>query len=134
MEAFLGKVSPAISFPKRNSHLESIRAQMTALAKVFRGPAGAMAKSLLGEAQFDAELAEAFRERWIAPRRDMARASLQAAIQNGELRPNLDLDETLDALYGGLYYRLMIGSGPITDAYVEGIFSQVTDGLRPQKR
>jgi hypothetical protein len=42
--------------------------------------------------------------------------------------PNQSTD-SVDALYGGLYYRLMIGSGPLSDACVRGIFSAVLDGL-----
>jgi len=130
MEAFLFKIGPGIEFPRNPSYVESIRLQMLALAKAFRGPYGSMIKALLGEAQFDAELADAFRTRWIAPRREAAKAVLQSAKGNRELRPDVDLDQALDALYGGLYYRLMIGSGPLSDACVRGIFSAVMDGLR----
>ena len=130
MEAFLFKIGPGIEFPRKPCYVESIRLQMLALAKAFRGPYGTMIKALLGEAQFDAELAEAFRTRWIAPRREAAKEVLQSAIGNKELRPDVDLDQALDALYGGLYYRLMIGSGPLSDACVRGIFSAVLDGLR----
>ena len=130
MEAFLFRIGPGIEFPRKPSYVESIRLQMLALAKAFRGPFGSMIKALLGEAQFDAELAEAFRTRWIAPRRVAAKEVLQSAVGNNELRPDVDLDQALDALYGGLYYRLMIGSGPLSDACVRGIFSAVMDGLR----
>src|ERR1700709_1302672 len=130
MEAFLLKIGPGIEFPRKDSYVESIRLQMLALAKAFRGPFGSIIKALLGEAQFDAELAEAFRTRWIAPRREAAKAVIQSAIRNKELRPYIDLDQALDALYGGLYYRLMIGSGRLSDACVRGIFSAVLDGLR----
>ena len=130
MEAFLFKIGPGIAFPRRPSYVESIRLQMLALAKAFRGPFGAMIKALLGEAQFDAELAEAFRTRWITPRREAAKEVIQSAIRNKELRPDVDLDQALDALYGWLYYRLMIGSGPLSDACVREIFSAVLDGLR----
>ena len=130
MEAFLFRIGPGIEFPRRSTYVESIRLQMLALAKAFRGPFGSMIKALLGEAQFDAELAEAFRTRWISPRREAAKEVIQSAIRNKELRPDVDLDQALDALYGGLYYRLMIGSGPLSDACVRGIFSAVLDGLR----
>jgi len=133
MEAFLFKIGPGIAFPRNSSYVESIRLQMLALAKAFRGPFGAMIKALLGEAQFDAELAEAFRTRWIAPRREAAKDVLQSAIRNKELRSEVNLDQALDALYGWLYYRLMIGSGPISDACVREIFSAVLDGLRVRK-
>ena len=133
MEAFLLKVGPGNEFPRKPSYVESIRLQMLALAKAFRGPFGAMIKALLGEAQFDAELAEAFRTRWITPRREAAKKVLQSAIRNKELRPDVNLDQALDALYGWLYYRLMIGSGPLSDACVREIFSAVLDGLRVRK-
>jgi AcrR family transcriptional regulator len=130
MEAFLFRIGPGIEFPKRTSYVESIRLQMLVLAKAFRGPFGSMIKALLGEAQFDAELAEAFRARWIAPRREAAKEVIRSAIRNKELRPDVNLDQALDALYGWLYYRLMIGSGPISDTCVREIFSVVLDGLR----
>ena len=130
MEAFLFRIGPGIEFPRKPRYVESSRLQMLALAKAFRGPFGSMIKALLGEAQFDAELAEAFRTRWITPRREAAKAVIQSAIRNKELRPDIDLDQALDALYGWLYYRLMIKSGPLSDACVRGIFSAVLDGLR----
>jgi AcrR family transcriptional regulator len=129
MDAFLSRIGPGIEFPRKPRYVESIRLQMLALAKAFRGPFGSMIKALLGEAQFDGELAEAFRTRWITPRREAAKEVIQAAIRNKELRADIDLDQALDALYGGLYYRLMIGSGPLSDACVRGIFSAVMDGL-----
>ena len=129
MDAFLFRIGPGIEFPRKPSYVESIRLQMLALAKAFRGPFGSIIKALLGEAQFDGELAEAFRTRWIAPRREAAKEVIQAAIRNKELRADIDLDQALDALYGWIYYRLMIGSGPLSDACVRGIFSAVMDGL-----
>src|SRR5258708_6532758 len=130
MEAFLFRIGPGIEFPRKPSYVESIRLQMLALAKAFRGPFGSMIKALLGEAQFDAELAEAFRTRWITPRREAAKEVIRSAIRNKELRSDVDLDQALDALYGWLYYRLMIGSGPRSDACVREIFSAVLDGFR----
>jgi AcrR family transcriptional regulator len=38
MEAFLFKIGPGIEFPRNPSYVESIRLQMLALAKAFRGP------------------------------------------------------------------------------------------------
>src|ERR1700738_1319070 len=60
MEAFLFRIGPGIAFPKRRIYEESMRLKVPALAKAFRGPFGWMIKALLGEAQFDVELAEAF--------------------------------------------------------------------------
>ncbi len=134
MDAFVFRIGPCIGFPPSDDHIGSIRKQMLALAKAFRGPAGTMIKALLGEAQFDVELAEAFRKHWLLPRREIAIAAVHVAINSGELRADVDVQVTLDALYGGLYYRLLTGSGPLSDTYVEGLFSHVIEGLRAVPR
>ena len=131
MDAFAFRIGPHISFPKQQDPLESIRRQMLSLARAFRGPAGTMVKALLAEAQFDQELAKAFLQQWLLPRREAGTAALQDAIQSGQLRANLSIPETLDILYGGLYYRLMTGYGAISAAYVETVFSQVLRGSQP---
>lgn len=38
-------------------------------------------------------------------------------IQPGELRPDLDIDVAMDALYGALYYRLLISGQALTPGY-----------------
>ena len=131
MDAFAFRIGPHISFPKQQDPLESIRQQMLSLARAFRGPAGTMVKALLAEAQFDQELAKAFLKIWLLPRREAATAALQDAIQSGQLRADLSIPETLDILYGGLYYRLMTGYGAISAAYVETVFAQVLQGSQP---
>lgn len=133
MDAFAFRIGPHISFPKQQDPLENIRRQMLSLAKAFRGPAGTMVKALLAEAQFDQELAKAFLKHWLLPRRKAATAALQDAIRSGQLRADLSIPETLDILYGGLYYRLMTRSGAISTAYVETVFSQVLRGSQPVK-
>jgi AcrR family transcriptional regulator len=132
MDAFALRISPKIAFPHSEDPTESIRLQMLALARAFRGPAGTMIKALLGEAQFDPELADAFRRHWLLPRRQAATEAIQAAIDSGMLRPDIDIQQTLDALYGGLYYRLLTGIGPLSNSYMEGIFTHVMKGVRAE--
>jgi hypothetical protein len=116
-------------FPATKKATDSIRLQMRSMAKAFRGQDGAVVKALLGEAQFDAELATAFRERWTLPRRKLALAVLQRAVSQGELRSDLDLEATIDLLYAPMYYRLQMGTAPLADAYIDEIFHQVIEGL-----
>ena len=130
MDAFLEEIGPAIPFPPTARAADSIRLQMRALAKAYRGRFGALIKAILGEAQFDPELAEAFRERWIRPRRQLAKATFREGILNGEFRSDLDIDTAIDALYGGIYYRVQTGSGPLSAAYVDELFEYVLRGIQ----
>lgn len=129
MDAFLAEVGPGTGFPPAPRALDRIRMQMEAQSKAFRGKYGVLIKSLLGEAQFDPELAEAFRERWIMPRRRLARKVLEEAIQQGDLRDDIDIEAAIDTLYAPIYYRLQIQTGPITEKYVDGVLGQVMAGL-----
>jgi AcrR family transcriptional regulator len=130
MDAFLALVGPGTKFPKRPRALDSLKQQMRLQARFFRGPYGKMIKAFLGEAQFDPELSEAFRERWINPRREMTREVLRAAIRQGDLRPKNDLEAMIDMLYGPIYYRLQIETGPIDDAFADTVFAQAMEGLK----
>lgn len=133
MDAFLAEVGPGTGYPPAPRALDRIKIQMEAQSKAFRSKYGALVKSLLGEAQFDPDLSEAFRERWVMPRRRLAREVLEQAIQQGDLRENIDIDNAIDMLYGPIYYRLQIQTGPVTEKYVDGIFAQVIEGLRKSK-
>jgi AcrR family transcriptional regulator len=129
MDAFMMRVGEGTKFRPSERVVDSIQMQMRMMAKAFRGRDGALVKALLAEAQFDADLATAFRERWTLPRRKMALAVFQEAIRRGELRPNIDLETTIDLLYAPMYYRLQMGTGPLSEAYIDGLFQHAMNGL-----
>ena len=58
-------------------------------------------------------------------RRAAAQVVIKAGILTGELPAGTDPDVLLDALYGGLYYRLLMSTGPLSDAYVEAVWRTV---------
>jgi AcrR family transcriptional regulator len=132
MDAFTMKVGSGTLFPKSANAADSIRRQMRAMAKSFRGADGALVKALLAEAQFDPDLARAFRERWTLPRRKLATGVIEEAIQQGSIREGVDPGDIIDLLYAPIYYRLQMGTGPLTDAYVDGIFEEAMKGLSPR--
>jgi AcrR family transcriptional regulator len=130
MDAFVSKVDPGTLFVPAKTYKDSIRLQMRTMAKAFRGKDGALIRALLAEAQFDPELAVAFHERWTMPRRIMAIAYFQQGIRDGFLRSDVDPNAMIDVLYAPLYYRLQMGTGPLTDAYIDEIFEHAMKGLQ----
>jgi AcrR family transcriptional regulator len=128
MDALLELVGPQTDFPSVPRASESIKLQLHLQVKFFRSGYGRLIRSLLAEAQSNEELAEAFRERWIVPRRRGVMAILKKAIAQGQLRPDIDLELTTDLLYGPLYYRLLIGTGTITTAFADALYEQFMAG------
>ncbi|MEG9434394.1 TetR/AcrR family transcriptional regulator [Terriglobus sp. ADX1] len=130
MSAFVARVDPTTLFAPATSYLESIRLQMRTMAKAFRGKDGALLRILLAEAQHCPEVAEELRERWTMPRRKMAIVYFEQGIQEGWLRADVDPNTMIDVLYAPLYYRLQMGTGPLTDTYVDQVFEHAMRGLR----
>ena len=131
MDAFVARVDSETLFAPAKSFTESIRLQMRTMAKAFRGQDGTLIRALLAEAQFDPELAGALRERWTMPRRRMAIKHFQEGIRIGALRADIDPDAMIDVLYAPLYYRLQMGTGPLSNDYVDEVFAHAMKGLAP---
>lgn len=132
MDSLLGLIGPATAFPEADSALESLRRQLDLQAAFFRSSRGTLIRSLVAEAQSDRELATAFRDRWIHPRREQVRQNLKAAIVEGSLRDDFNLDTAIDQLYGSLYYRLLLGSGVIDEQFIEDTYQQFLTGHQPR--
>ncbi len=136
MDSLLELIGPATEFPETDSALESLRRQLDLQATFFRSSRGNLIRSLVAEAQSDRELAIAFRDRWIRPRRERVRQVFKAAILAGSLRSDFNIDTAIDQLYGSLYYRLLLGSGVIDEQFIENTYQQFLTGhqARPAVR
>jgi AcrR family transcriptional regulator len=130
MDAFFARVDPSIPFQPDKTYIESIRLNMRALAKVYRGKDGALIRTLLAEAQFDPELATAIQERWVVPRRRISAPYFEQGIRDGFLRPDLDPNVIIDLLYAPFYFQLLLGKGTLSDAYIDKLFDHAMKGLK----
>ena len=134
MDSLLAIIGSETAFPEARSALESLRRQLDLQVVFFRSQRGNLIRSLVAEAQSDVELAVAFRERWLNPRRQGVRQVMQQAIVEGSLREDLDIDTAIDLLYAPLYYRLLLGSGSLDEAFVENVYQQFLEGHRAVNR
>ncbi len=108
VDAFSASADEELRFPDTGSVRRDISLQMRRLIHVFRSPRGKVVAALLAGGQSDPELIEAFRDRFLWPRRYQAYQTLQRGIDRGELAPDTDLDLLLDSLYGAIYMRFLI--------------------------
>ena len=133
MDALLELIGAETAFPEADSALESLRRQLHLQAAFFRSSRGNLIRSLVSEAQSDAELATAFRDRWLNPRREGVRQNIRAAISEGSLRADFNIDTAIDQLYGSLYYRLLLGSGAIDEQFIEDTYQQFLTGHKARQ-
>ncbi len=131
MDAFLAKQQAEVPFGDTGSALDDLRIGMLSLMKLFRGPMGPQVAGLIAEGILDPEVGEILRTRWVRPRRAEAAKIVQRGIDAGQLPKDCDAEALLDALYGPIYLRLMLGHEKIDRAFVEKTFATVTKGIRP---
>jgi AcrR family transcriptional regulator len=134
MDSLLALIGNETAFPEAGNALESMRRQLDLQAAFFRSPRGNLIRSLIAEAQSDPELAGAFRERWLIPRRQGVRQAMRQAISEGSLRKDVDIDTAIDLLYGSIYYRLLLGAGPLDEKFIEGAYQQFLAGHAAQQK
>lgn len=99
---------------------------LRAWVRAVRQPTtGRTLKGLIAEVQRDPELADAWRDRFVAPLRARHHAVLQRSIERGELVPEANTALLLDLLFGPAYHRLVHGHLPLNDAFVEDVVASV---------
>ncbi len=54
---------------------------------------------------------------------------LRRGIANGEFVEDLDIESAIDALYGPMFYRLLVGHGPIDKSFIESTADIVLAGF-----
>jgi AcrR family transcriptional regulator len=133
-DAFASSTTRKLRFPDTGSVYTDMSQQMRQLIKVFRSRRGRIVSAILAAGQSDKDLIEAFRERFLWPRRREAYATLRRGIQRGELRKDLDPDLLLDSLYGPIYMRFLIQHDRLTPEFVDRLCTLVLTGVRPPRK
>lgn len=131
-DAFSDSASDELRFPDTGSVQKDMSLQMRQVVRVFRSQRGKVVAALLGGGQSDPELIAAFRERFLWPRRRQAYQTLQRGIDRGELPAGIDMDLTLDSLYGPIYMRFLIRHDELNESFVDALCALVLRGVARQ--
>ncbi len=127
LDALVVGTMRATPFRETDDIRADFEAHLRTVIKLFNSPTGRIVREMLAEAHTDPTIADEFRQRFWQPRRDLSQARLRRGIELGQIRDDLDHEIVLDAIYGPLWTRLMIGHLPLraTDA------ARVTDAIWP---
>jgi hypothetical protein len=134
MTAFLETAKSPDVVHKTGAALKALRLQLRKIAEVFATRAGRNTAMMIAAAQNDSELAKVFRNHFILKSREEGRALLARAIDEGDLDAGIDMDVTLDLIYAPLYFRLLIGHGPLDQVFTDSVLDLALQGIRRRKR
>jgi AcrR family transcriptional regulator len=126
IESFRERMAEELPFPDTGDFRRDLRQQLQNFAEIlYWGRRGKVFRSFLAGAMADPEIAQAFRESWIRPRRAEARKLFERHIASGDARADLDPDLAVEMVFSPLYYRLITGWGEITGEFLDQLVDSV---------
>ncbi len=129
LDALVQGTMRATPFTETNDIKADFERHLRTVIKLFNSPTGRVICELLSQGQSDKDIAEEFRERFWQPRRDLSLARLARGIKLGEIRPDIDHEVVLDAIYGPLWVRLVVGHLPMKSADAKRIVDAMWPGI-----
>lgn len=111
----------------------AIRERVRRLVREFNGVFGKVLADLIAEGQSEPAVLRELHERHVRHRRAMTAADVERGKAAGEFAPDADAELAVDAIFGPLYYRRLLGHAPLTAAYGDALVDQVLRGLRPAR-
>ncbi|WP_328387296.1 TetR/AcrR family transcriptional regulator [Nocardia sp. NBC_00416] len=91
---------------------------------------GRVLPALVADLAADPALREQLWSSVFGPRRDTTAHALRAAIERGEIRPDIDIDFVLDAVAAPIYFRALFGHLPLPDELADQSVDTVLRAIR----
>src|SRR5580700_1083061 len=119
------RMAPHLEMPTVLTAEESLRFRVQRLIDAFNGPFGKIVAGLIAEGQSEPAILQEIFDRWVSPRRNATIDDLQRGKDAGELRSETEPELVNDAIFGAIYYRLLLRSGPLTRRFGKELVEQV---------
>jgi AcrR family transcriptional regulator len=129
LEAVNSRSQQTSQFPDSADLLTDLGDQLAGVAEFLAAEGGAVQRALLAAAQSDPELAADIRRLIIEPRTQACVQRLTKAQADGQLRTEVDPLDIVELVYAPLYYRLILGTRPLSADDSRRQLQRVLDGL-----
>lgn len=131
LEAFLEMVEVQTRSARTDRAVDDLREHVRGGAAFLCSPRGRMMADVIAEGLRNPELRATLLERFYKPRRELALEIIERAIQAGEIDPSTDPNLLIDAIYGPVYLRLLVGHLSPSEEFAMQAFEHA---LRPVAR
>ena len=130
LDAFFSTVNGGPQAGGSSSVSEAITRHIGNLVDSFRGPYGRVVAEVLAEGQSDPEVLQDFRDIFLAQGREAAREAIKRGIDRGEFDGTVDIELTVDMIYGPIYFRLMAGHEPLAPHFARALTERTLESIR----
>jgi AcrR family transcriptional regulator len=129
MAALMAVQGSPLKPARARSAVGELKLQLRDVAAVFASRMGRQVAIMVASAASETELSKSFRNHFILMRREEGRAIMNRAIAQGEIRRNISVDVALDMIYGPVFYRLLMGHGPLDAKFTDAVVDQALQGI-----
>jgi len=134
LDGFFEESEEVLHIPDTGTVKKDLLIQAKNLADFLTSPKGKVITELIGEGQFDQNIAEEYRRRYFSPRRLMSRQIFVRGIERGELREDLDIGLSIDLIFAPIFYRLLITGESLDMNYIKNLIDYAFCGLKTEAR
>jgi AcrR family transcriptional regulator len=132
-EAYSVAVESPLLFPDTGDIVVDLRSQLHSFVRLLtQDRNGSVIGALIGAAQSDPDLRDAFTTSYVSPRRARAVKRLCTARDLGQIRADADLEAVVDQLWGACYHRLLLPARPLTTDFADALLSNLMPGIGPR--
>jgi len=129
MDGFLNATNVKLPIPNTGSTIDDMFIQVNNFAKFLNSREGNIITEIIGEGQFDPKLADTYRAIYFKPRRSISKQILERGISRGELRKDLNIELSIDLIWGPVFYRLLITGEVVDDTFVKNLINYAFEGI-----
>jgi AcrR family transcriptional regulator len=132
LDAYLALVQAGedLTFPDSGDLEADLRLVLRSTVESMADPAFEKRyRALLTAIQDDHKLAAALRDRLLTPWLDATKERLRAAQRAGQIG-DIDLDVAAELVYGPVYYRWLLRTGPVSLEYADTVVAMTLRALR----
>jgi AcrR family transcriptional regulator len=132
MAMFQERVSRQLDAVGASTAEEALRGRVQTLIREFNGLFGKFFADLIAEGQNDPVFLRELYDKHIAERRASTAEDIERGKATGEFASDTDAILLIDAIFGPIYFRLMVKFAPLTEDYGNQLIDQVLRGVRPK--
>jgi AcrR family transcriptional regulator len=133
LAAFLESTPAEFTARPSTSAVGDLKQHVRKLAALFATRTGRSVSAMIAATQGETELSKSFRNHFILKSRSEGEKILERAIQDGEVRRDIEMDVALDLIYAPVYFRLLIGHGPLDGTFTDTVIDQAIVGLKKKR-
>lgn len=130
MEAFVEGVSDEVAFSHTESACEDLRAKINKVAALYHGQAGRILCEVIALGQSEPDVLTSLETEYLDRRREQIRNVLDRAIAQKEIRPDIDKDVVIEALYAPIFGKMLMKLRRFNREYINAHFDLIMRAIR----